>query len=172
MDHLAALDGPQAGDGLAQLLLAAAGDAGHPQDFAPPEVEAHMVDGGGALVAFDGQVPDFQEGPGLLHHRPLDVQLHLPAHHVLGELLLAGGGGVHGTDVLPLPEDGHPVADLQHLVELVGDDDDGVARSLHAAEHIEEPGRLLHGEDGGGFVQDDDLGPVVQHLDDLQGLLL
>ena len=91
---------------------------------------------------------------------------------MLGELLLVGGGSLHRADVLPFPEDGHPVRDLQHLVELVGDDDDGMARRLHTAQDVEELGDLLDGEDGGGLVQDDDLGPVIQHLHDLQGLFL
>ena len=81
---------------------------------------------------------------------------------------IIGLGGVYGGDVLPLAEDGDPVGDLQHLVELVGDDDDGVALRLHAAEHVEELGCLLDGKDGGGLVQDDDLGPVVQHLPGLK----
>ena len=152
MDHLAALDGPQAGDGLTQLLLAAARDAGHAQDLAAPDIEVHPVDGHGPLVDADGQVPDLQQGAGLFHHGALDVQVHLVAHHELGELLLIGLGGVYGGDVLPLAEDGDPVGDLQHLVELVGDDDDGVALRLHAAEHVEELGCLLDGKDGGGLV--------------------
>ena len=136
----------------------------HAQDLAAPDIEVHPVDGHGTLVAADGQVPDLQQGAGLFHHGALDVQVHLVAHHELGELLLIGLGGVYGGDVLSLAEDGDPVGDLQHLVELVGDDDDGVA--------LEELGCLLDGKDGGGLVQDDDLGPVVEHLDDLQGLLL
>ena len=42
----------------------------------------------------------------------------------------------------------------------------------HAAEYAEELFNLLDGEHGGGLVQNDDLGAVVEHLDDLQGLLL
>ena len=54
----------------------------------------------------------------------------------------------------------------------MGDDDDGVSVLLHPAEDPEELLDLLHGEHGGGLVQNDDLGPVVEHLDDLQRLLL
>ena len=67
---------------------------------------------------------------------------------------------------------GHPVGDFHHLVELVGDDDDGVSVLLHPPQHGEQLVDLLDGEHRGGLVQDDDLGSVVQHLDDLQGLLL
>ena len=130
-----------------------------------------MVDGRGPFVAADGQIPDLQQGAGLLHGRALDVQVDLPAHHPLGQLLLVGLGGVDGGDIFPLAENGHPVGQLHHLVELVGDDDDGVPLVPHPAQHPEELFDLLHGKNGGGFIQNDDLGPVIQHFDDLQGLL-
>ena len=54
----------------------------------------------------------------------------------------------------------------------MGDDDDGVALGLHPAQHGEELVDLLHRQNGGGLVEDDDPGAVAEHLDDLQGLLL
>ena len=171
VDHQAGLDRPQTGDGLAQLLLAAARDASHAQDLAAADIEVHVVDGHGTLVAADGQVPYLQQGAGLLHQGAVDVQVDLPAHHPLGQLLLAGLGGVHGGDILALAQDGHPVRQLHHLVQLVGDDDDGVPLVPHPAQDGEQLFDLLHRQHGGGLVQDDDLGPVIQHLDDLQGLL-
>ena len=73
--------------------------------------------------------------------------------------------------MLPFAEDGNPVGNVHHLVELMGDDDDGMALFLHPAQHGEELIDLLHSEHGGWLVQDDDLGPIIEHLDDLQGLL-
>ena len=54
----------------------------------------------------------------------------------------------------------------------MGNDDNGVSLFLHAAQHAEELVDLLHRQHGSGLVQNDDLGTVVQNLDDLQGLLL
>ena len=53
----------------------------------------------------------------------------------------------------------------------MGDDDDGVSLLLHTAQHRKELLDLLHRQNGGGLVQNDDLGAVIQHLDNLQGLL-
>ena len=57
-------------------------------------------------------------------------------------------------------------------MELVGDDDEGLAVGLHVAHDGEQLVRLLRGQHGGGLVQDQNIGTAVQHLDDLHGLLL
>ena len=57
-------------------------------------------------------------------------------------------------------------------MELVGDDDDGLAVGAHGPEHGEELVRLLGGQHGGGLVQYEDVGAPVEDLDDLHGLLL
>ena len=73
---------------------------------------------------------------------------------------------------MALAQHRHPVGQGLHLVHLVGDDDDGLARVAHVAQYGEELVRLLGGEDGGGLVQDEDVRAAVEHLDDLDGLLL
>ncbi len=77
-----------------------------------------------------------------------------------------------GADVLALAEDGHPVGEGHDLVELVGDDDDGLAVSAHVAQDGEELFGLLGGKDGGGLIQNQDVRPPVEHLEDLHRLLL
>ena len=57
-------------------------------------------------------------------------------------------------------------------MELVGDDDDGLAVGLHVPQDGEELLRLLRGQHGGGLVQNEDIRPTVQDLDDLHRLLL
>ena len=127
MDHHAVLNGAKTGNGLTKCLLSAASNAGHAKDLAAANIEVHMVNGGRTLIVSDGEVPNFQKGPGLFHNRTLNVQINFPAYHKFGKLLLAGAGGVHCADVLPLAEDGYPVGKFQNLIELVGDDNDGVA---------------------------------------------
>ena len=68
-------------------------------------------------------------------------------------------------------QDGHPVAHRQHLVQLVGDDDDGLAVRLHAAQHVKQPVNFLGRQHGGGLVQDQNVRPAVQHLDNFHRLL-
>ena len=57
-------------------------------------------------------------------------------------------------------------------MELVGNDDDGLAVGLHVPQDGEELLRLLRGQHGGGLVQNEDIRSTVQDLDDLHRLLL
>ena len=100
-----------------------------------------------------------------------DGQAHRVAHHQLGEAVRVHLGGGHGVHAFALAQDGHPVADGQHLVQLVGDDDDRAALGLHLPQNVEELFGLLGGEHGGGLVQDQDLRAPVEHLQDLHRLL-
>ena len=92
-------------------------------------------------------------------------------HHPLRQLLLGGGSGVHGGDILTFPQDRHPVGDLLDLIQLMGNDDDGVAVLFHFPQNGKQLLDLLDRQNGGRLVQNDDLGTVVEDLDDLQGLL-
>ena len=57
-------------------------------------------------------------------------------------------------------------------MELVGDDDDGLAVSAHTAQNGKELVGLLGGEHGGGLIQDQDVRPPIEDLDNLYRLLL
>ena len=67
-------------------------------------------------------------------------------------------------------QDRDPVADLQNLVQLVGNNDDALPVFLHPAKHVKQPGDLLGRQHGGRFIQDQDIRAAVQHLDNLHRL--
>ena len=168
----AALGGLQSGDGLQQFLLAVAGDTGDAQDFAAVHIKAGVVQHGDAVGAADGQVLDVQALDRVHGFGALDVQFHFFTHHHGGQggfVSVPGGNIAH---ILTLAQDGHAVADGQHLVQFVGNDDNGLAVGFHVADDREEALGLLGGQHGGGLVQDQDVRTAVQHLDDLQRLLL
>ncbi len=97
----------------------------------------------------------------------------LRADHQLGQLTGVDGGGVEvGRDGRAAADDGDLVGDRQHLVELVGDEDDGEALRLQLAQVVEELGDLLGHQDGGRLVEDEDLGAAEEHLEDLDPLTL
>ena len=61
---------------------------------------------------------------------------------------------------------------LQHFVELVGDEHDGRALFGELTQRLEERVDLLGHENSGGLIEDEDVGAAVQHLQDLDTLLV
>ena len=82
-----------------------------------------------------------------------------------------GALGRHGVDALAAPQHGDAVGDLEHLVELVRDEDDAGAVGLQRLEHAEEVARLLGGQHRGRLVEDEDPRPAEQRAQDLDALL-
>ncbi len=102
----------------------------------------------------------------------------LPEHHgddPFLELVRAGRRQVLGSqpaDHATQLEHRDPVADLDGLVQLVGDEDDGQAPGLETAEHLLQLGGALGCEHGGGLVEDEHPRAAPERLDDLDLLLL
>ena len=94
------------------------------------------------------------------------------ADHHVGEGLLVGIRGHNIADILALSQDGHAVGNLQHLVELMGDDDKGLAIGFHVAHDGEQLVGFLGSQHSGGLVQNKDVSAAIQNLDDFHGLLL
>ena len=67
--------------------------------------------------------------------------------------------GGHVADELTVAEYRHAVGKRLDLVHLVRDDDDGLARVAHVAQHGEELVRLLRGQHGGRLVKNEDVRP-------------
>ena len=172
LDACAALGGLQTGNGLQQLLLAVAGDARNAEDFAAVDREGRIVQHGDALGAADGQMFNVQPLDRVDRLGAFNVQLDLLADHHLGQLSLVGVLCGDVADILALAQDGDTVTDGQDLVQLVGDDDDRLAVGLHVADDAEQLLGLLRGQNCRRLVEDQDVRAAVQHLDDLQRLLL
>src|SRR5207249_8721985 len=63
------------------------------------------------------------------------------------------------------------VCDLEHLAQLVADEDDRLAGLDQVPEHDKELVSLLRSQHASRLVQDEDAGAAVQHLHDLDALL-
>jgi hypothetical protein len=72
----------------------------------------------------------------------------------------------------PLPEHRHPVADSEHLIQFVGDEDDGVPLVGHPPDGGHQLLYLAGGEHRSGLVQNEDVRPPVEGFDDFHPLLL
>ena len=168
----AAGDGLKAGDGLAEFLLAAAGNARHAEDLAGGDGKVDVVQRLDAVFIDDGEVVYVQHRRVAQGVGAMDGEVHRRA--TMRSVQFAGGGllRVHRADAVALAEDGDAVGDVQHLVELVGDDDDGAASSRILRRMATRAVDLLRGKHGGGLVQHQRARAAVKHLEDLHGLLL
>ena len=162
----------EAGDRVDQLGLAVVVDAGDPDDLAGAHLErdaAHLLD---PAVVEHVQVLDLEQRLAGLRHGLLDPEDHLAADHQLGEAGLGRALARHRVDLLAAAQDADPVGDLEHLVQLVGDEDDRHPAGLEAAEDLEQLERLLRRQHRGRLVEDQDVGLAVERLQDLDPLLL
>jgi len=163
---------PQPGDDLGQRALAIARHAGQADDLAGAHVEAdpaqrrpfavvlclhvaqaeaHLVGSAGLLGRLGGQ---------------------RPANHHLGQLLLGRALHRRRADGAAVAQHRHPVAQLDDLVQLVGDEDQRVAVALHLLQRQEELVHFLRRQHGRRLVEDKQRRAAIEGLDDLHPLLL
>ena len=114
---------------------------------------------------------DRQRRAGRVRLATIDGELDVPADHELRKVLLVRLRGDPLADDPAPPDDRDPIGDLEDLVELVADEDDRVALRREPTQDGEDLFRLLRGEDGGRFVEDEDPGIAVERLEDLDPLL-
>ena len=97
---------------------------------------------------------------------------HLAPDHERDDLVHAGLGDALRADVLTVAHDGDGVAQVEDLVEAVGDEDQGAALVAQAAGDGEEAVHLDTGQGGGGLVHDEQRGVERDGLGDLEDLLV
>ena len=157
-----------------QLALTVPRDTRDSDDLALPDRERNIVDGRLAAITRNGEPihfehADVRELPGLLERfRNLD----LASDHESRERLQRRRRGVDGRDRPAAAQHCHAVGDRLHLVELVRDEDDGLALVGHRAERLEELLGFLWCEHCGRLVHDQDARVPVERLQDFDALLL
>ena len=88
----------------------------------------------------------------------LDPKQHLAPDHQPREALLGRAlARAASRSTLPRRSTRDPVGDLEHLVQLVADEDDRHPLALEAREDREELARLLRRQHGGRLVEDEDV---------------
>ena len=104
------------------------------------------------------------------HHIPrrllslVHLQLHVPAHHQPGHLLHRGGGHIHGAHIFAFAQNGASVGHGLDFRQFVGDEQDALALRLEAPHDLHQLVDLLGGQDGGGFVKNQDFVVPVEHF--------
>ena len=169
-DDLARVRRPEADDRLDELRLPVALDAGERDDLARPDLEADALDGHVVPVVPHVEVLDGQHHVARRRRALDDLELHVPADHQVREDLARRVLGLDRAGDASAAQHRDPVRDLQHLVELVGDEDDGGAGLGQAADDPEQLLRLEGRQDGGRLVQHEDVALAVERLEDLHPL--
>ena len=164
----AAGGGDQARAGAQEHALAAAFHARQPDGLAPPDIEVHRVELDAAVLgAHAGQAEEtVARGAGHALSRG-DLPLE---HH--GDQAVDLERGQRLSDEPPLPEHGDAGAELLHLLQLVRDEQDGLALVGQAAKSGEELLALGGADPGRGLVEDEHAGAEPQEAEELELLPL
>ena len=162
----------QAGDRVDQLGLPVAVDAGDRDDLAGADAERHAANRLEAAIVVDVKVVDLQQHVARLRRRLVDAKQHVAADHHPRQQRLGRARAVDRVDLAPAPQHGDAVGDLEHLVQLVRDEDDGHPLCDEALEDLEQLHRLLRRQHRGRLVEDQDVGAAIERLEDLDALLL
>ena len=162
----------EARDRIDQLRLAVGVDAGEPDDLASADGEADVANGLEPAVVVHVEVLDLEQRLPGMRGGLVDAKQHLASDHHPREPFLRRALRRNRVDELAAPQRRDPVGDLEHLVELVRDEDDRLALLLERTDDLEELLRLLRGQDGRRLVEHEDLGAAIQRLQDLDALLL
>ena len=159
------------GESLEEFGLAVAGNTGDADDLARAKVEADAFDPGDAQTIADFEVAHGEERGAGLGEFFFDAEQHGAPDHFFCELPRRRGGSGHFADDDALPHDRHPIRDGHNLAQLVRDEDDGFPFVAETAQHFEERVSLLWRQDGGRFVENENLRAAVERLEDFHALL-
>lgn len=146
----AAVEPLQARERVDELGLAVALHARDAQDLPGADLQAHAVERVPLLLDDRGAAQGHDDLVLAGHLVLLRLEGDDAPHHELCELALVHVLGGDGGDDLAFAQDGHRVGQGQGLLELVGDDEDGLAALLEPAQHLEQVRDLLRREHGRG----------------------
>ena len=171
-DDLAAFNMAQASDGFDQFVLAVAVDPGQTKDFPAADSEGETLDCFGPPVFVDVQVLDFQDIFAQIEGSLVQLKVNMVANHHFGQLFVVCIGNADGLDRLTSPDDSDPVGTFLDFLQLVSDQDDGLAFLGQVLHDLDEFSDFLRRQNGSWFVEDQDVGPAVKDLQDFNSLLL
>ncbi len=137
-----------------------------------PPTRRHAANGLESAVVAHDQVFDLEQWLPRLRRLLVDAKEHLASDHRPREPRLRRPRPGNRLDPLPAAEDRDPVGDLEHLVQLVADEDDRLSLALQALDDLEQLLRLLRSQNRRRLVEDQDLGAAVERLQDFHALLL
>ena len=161
----------QAREHVEQLALPVARHAGHAHDLAGAQAQVDAVQADHAQRVGDPQAARFEQHRCARRRAWLNpANVDLASDHGLGQAFDAGFGDRQFLHHAPGAHHRDLIAQAHHLLELVGDQQNGGALLAQAIEHAKQMLGLLRRQDRGRLVQDQNPGAPVQRLENLQAL--
>ena len=127
---------------------------------------------GGVAVAGDALRPHHDRAGRAMAAEPGEELGARPSDHHLHEIVDLQFADVAAADPFAVAQDRDPVADLLHLVQAMGDVDDGEAARLQVGDDAEQALDFALGQRGGRLVHHDDPRISREGAGDLHHLLL
>ena len=162
----------QTGNAEDQLTLAVAVDTGDADDLTGANLEGNVVD---SILLADfgnhGQILYIQNHIRGLGRSLLDGKFHIAANHHPGQVILGATSNIHGADVLALAQNRAAVGNGHDLVELVGNEEAGLAFCRQILHDLQQLLNFLRSQHSGGVVKIQDLIVAIQHLQNFGALL-
>ena len=126
--HRAGGQRTQATDALRQLLLTIAGNAGDAHDLPAAQTQRNIIQPHRTAIAERAHAIEHQAFVARVRRILVILEQHRPPHHHFGQFgagRLAGGDGI---DAPAIAQDRDAVADFQHLVQFMRDENQVHAR--------------------------------------------
>ena len=149
--------GIEAEEHVDQLLLAVSFHACDTENLALAHIKRHLIEH--LLVPFVDvfHIAHAKDRIGRSGLVLLDVQNDIAPDHQPRDILLCDITRVVNAHGAAVSHDGQPIGDFHDLVQLVGNEDDGIALIFQVNELLEKLGRLLRGQDRRRLVEDQNL---------------
>ena len=164
-------DRGQPGDRVDKFGLAVPLDAGDADDLALMDGQADPGQAAVLLVVEQADIIKLENRRAGPRAAPPDGKADRPANHHFGKVGFGELRRIAIADDLALAKNADAVGDLENLVKLVGDEDDGLAGVAKRPHDAEEFLDLLRRQNGCRFVKDQHIGRTEQHLQDFHALL-
>ena len=124
-----------------------------------------------ADLGCNGQVLHIQNHIRRLCVLFLNCKFHVTSYHHPGQIILGAVCDINGTDVLALTQNRATVCNRHNLVELMGDEEDGLTFRRQILHNLQQFLNLLRCQNSGRFVENQNLIITVQHLQNFGTLL-
>jgi len=152
--------------------LTIAVDTGNSDDFTLVDIEAYILDPHRAVLIGDLKVFQAQHHPARLLLGFLNLEFHRSAYHHFCKILLTDILYLDRPDTAAASKDGATVCDFLYLLKLVGYQYYGFSFRTKFLENVHQLIDFLRSQDGGRFIENNDIRIAIECFENFHTLLL